>query len=258
MEEKKKQIPHGECPRKLNLNVPLLSTRRPFGVTDDHMLMLPISNTTSKDTCNMVPFSWERIPGEPKDKEQDDDLGNIDDVPQPPRPPPGWWQPQVMEELNSATVDQCSDYYDGICDADEENGHNERFSDAIDIFSLAESVDDDDIEVNCEATKDISSAISEPDGYNNISTNFIIQRFLPDAQALAEASVVNKKLPFPSSPYSYGSFSRGVSIRKSSYQSPKGCGLRSFFPWRMKPKPCSVKSPVCDAIAPIKSRSTDP
>ncbi|KAL0316426.1 UNVERIFIED_CONTAM: hypothetical protein Sradi_5520800 [Sesamum radiatum] len=255
MEENRIRILHGECPRKLNLSLPLLSTRRPFGVTDDHMLMMPISNTTSKDTSNMVPFSWERIPGEPKDKEQDDNFGNIDDVPQPPKPPPGRWQPPVMEELNSAmehVVDQCSDYYDGICDADGENSHNERFSDAIDIFSLAESVDDD-IEVNCEATKDRSCEIPEPDG----SANFIIQRFLPDAQALAEASVINKKLPFPSSPYSYGYFSRGVSIRRSSYHSPKGCGLRSFFPWRLKPKPCSVKSPVCDAIAPIKSRTSD-
>ncbi|KAI3447812.1 hypothetical protein Pfo_004477 [Paulownia fortunei] len=220
MEEDKKQILHGECPRKLNLNVPPLSTRRPFGVTTDKMLMLAISNTTSKDTTNMVPFSWERIPGEPKDKETNDNFGNID-LPPLPKPPPG------------RDVD----------DGEEEYGHNERFSDAIDIFSLAESVDD--MEANCKATNDRSSVILEPNGYH--SPNFIIQRFLPDAQALAEASVTNKELPLSSSPYANPSFSRAVSIRRS-YHSPKGCGLGSFFPWRMKPKPCSVKSPVCDTI----------
>lgn len=234
MEENKTQILHGECPRKLNLNVPPLSTRRPSGATSYKMLMLAKSNTT-----NMVPFSWERIPGEPKDKETNENFSNID-LPPPPKPPPCQWQPPLTKEVNIYGICDGSDVDYG----DKEYGHNERFSDAIDIFSLAESIDD--MEANCNVTNDRSSAIQEPNnGYH--SPNFIIQRFLPDAQALAEESVMNKKLPFSSSPRSDSSFSRDVSIKRS-HNSPKGCGLGSFFPWRMKPKPCSVKSPVCDSI----------
>ncbi|PIN22982.1 hypothetical protein CDL12_04292 [Handroanthus impetiginosus] len=224
MEEGKKRILQGECPRRLNLNVPLLSTR------PQRLLK---SNSISNDTSQMVPFSWERIPGEPKDKKENDDLGHFD-IPPPPKLPPARWQPHVTQETH---VDH-SDNTDG----EEEYGHNERFSGTIDIFSLAESIDD--MEPNLEATKDRSSTMSEPNGYP--SPSFIIQRFLPDAQALAEASVVNKNLSLSNSPYSSASFSRAISIRRS-YHSPKGCGLGSFFPWRIKHKPC-VKSPVCDTI----------
>lgn len=195
MEKDRKQILRG----KLNLDLPLLSTRRPYGISK---LMLPESTTTSN---NMVPFSWERIPGEPKDKEP-----NYIQEPRTPKPPPGRWQPPV-----------------------------ECLSDANDIFSLAESIvndDDDDggLDTSCRGEA----------AHDDLSPSFIIQRFLPDAQALAEASVANKNLPLSGS---NASFSRAVSIRRS-YGSPKGCGLGSFLPWRMKPKPCSVKSPVCDTI----------
>lgn len=180
----------------------------------------------------MVPFSWERIPGEPKDKKMNDDF----DLPPTPRPPPGWRQPPPPEEVSGGT-DQC----DG---GDDEYGHDGRYSDAIDIFSLAESIDDD-METDCKATKDRSSGMQTPNNDCG-SPSFIIQRFLPDAQALAEASVMNNKVSYSSSPESNCSFSRAVSIRRSNH-SLKGCGLGSFLPWRMRNKPC-VKSPVCDTI----------
>ncbi|KAH6824740.1 hypothetical protein C2S53_010815, partial [Perilla frutescens var. hirtella] len=212
MRENTNQIVHG----KLNLNVPPLSTRRAPGTT--------VNSGSRPEPANMVPFSWERIPGEPKDRAINENSGGIEWLP-PPKPPPGRWQPPPRGD------DECSD--------DEKNSPNEHFSDAIDIFSLAESVDD--VEGYCKATKDRSSAMMEASDHDAyFSPNFIIERFLPDAQALAEESVMNKKAPFSSSPRSdSASFSRAVSIGRSM----KGCGLSSFLPWKMKPKPCSVKSP---------------
>ncbi|GER26656.1 hypothetical protein STAS_02328 [Striga asiatica] len=209
MEQNKKQILHGECPGKLDLNVPPLSTRRPLS---NNMSTWPENSNSG----NMVPFLWERIPGEPKDKDANDDIA----LPPPPKPPPGWRPPPLSDD-------------------DKKCSRNERFSDAIDIFSLAESTYDDHVEIGCKkATKDRSSDMP----------SFIIERFLPDAQALAEASVINNKFPFLSSPdYIYHTrdyFSRGSHSRHS----PKGCGLGSIFPWRLKPKPCRVGSPVCDTI----------
>lgn len=220
MEEAKNQIVHG----KLNLNVPPLSTRRASGGT-------AISGSRL-DPANMVPFSWERVPGEPKDRPTN---GVGVNRPPPPKPPPARWRPSIR-------VDDLDLDLDGSGGGGgEENSHDDRFSDAIDIFSLAESVDD--VEGYCKATKDRSSAILEAHSDDYCSSNFIIERFLPDAQALAEESVMNKKPPFSDS----SSFSRAVSIGRS-HHTMKGCGLGSFLPWKMKPKSCKVKSPVCDTI----------
>ncbi|KAL8504887.1 hypothetical protein ACS0TY_016179 [Phlomoides rotata] len=227
MEENKNQFLH---PRKLNLNVPPLSTRRPSVDPRNGTLTLPISKS---DATNMVPFSWERIPGKPKDRKTNDDF----DLPPTPRPPPGWREPPPPPEEVGGGADQSNG-------GDDEYGHDDRFSDAIDIFSLAESMDDD-MEIDCKATKGRSSGIQTPNNEYG-SPSFIIERFLPDARALAEASVTNNLFSYSSSPESSSSFSRAVSIRRSNH-SFKGCGLGSFLPWRMKSKPC-VKSPVCDTI----------
>lgn len=218
MEENKNRIVHG----KLNLNVPPLSTRRVSGPTP--------SPGSMPEPANMVPFSWERVPGKPKNRPSNENSSPVSR----PKPPPGWRHPPPRVEKSGS----------GSGSNEEINSRNEHFSDAIDIFSLAESVDD--VEAYCQATKDRSSAMVEADsGY--VSSNFIIERFLPDAQALAEESVMNKKVPFSDSD-SDSSFSRVVSIRRSHPSSMKGCGLGSFLPWKMKPKACSVKSPVCDTI----------
>ncbi|KAL2541460.1 Uncharacterized protein Adt_02438 [Abeliophyllum distichum] len=177
-----------------------------------------------------VPFSWERTPGEPKDLETSDETSNID-VP-PPKLPPGRWQPP--QEATSYD-DGC----DGDVDDDDDYDKKDCFSDAnvIDIFSLAESIEDDKDKADDKFIMSMgtNSTVDEP--------NFIIQRFLPDAQALAAASVVHNKVHISSTYPSYPCLSRAVSVRRA-YPSLKGCGLGTLFRWGLKPKPCSVKSPV--------------
>lgn len=219
MEEYKKQVMLRNCPRKLDFNAPLISTRRPFRV------MLPANlENESRETHNGVPFSWERIPGEPKDMETGDDI----DVPPPKLPPGRWKSPQETTSYDDGCDGDVDDDYDN-----QDYRKKDCFSDAIDIFSLADSIeeDKDKPEDNVGMSIDRNSAVEveEP--------NFIIQRFLPDAQALAAASVVHKKVA------TYPSVSRAVSVRRA-YPSPKGCGLGTLFRWGLKPKLCGVKSPV--------------
>lgn len=261
MEEVKKQILHEEWPRQLNLNVPLLSTRRsPTGLSSSLAHTAP----TSMDATNMVPFSWERIPGEPKEMETD--RGSSFDATPPPKLPPGRWQPIPTEEAIYSTIvgsghaaNHCCQGSGSLCDdhGGVSSGIDCEYRDgeqccsyAIDIFSLGESTSGEDAEDNCRdgATEDRQSALGESNYNGCHSPNFMMQRFLPDAQAIAEASVMNKAPPLPSDASS--NFSRAVRIKRS-YDSPKGgcgLGLSSFFSWRMKHKPCSVKSPVCDTI----------
>ncbi|KAL2557942.1 uncharacterized protein Fot_02681 [Forsythia ovata] len=228
MEEYVKQVVLRDCPRKLDFDAPLLSTRRPFGIVPNNDMLPTNPDKTSQDTQNGVPFSWERIPGEPKDMETSE-TSSID-VP-PPKLPPGRWQPP--QEATS---------YDDGCDGDvDDDDYNKKdcFSDvnAIDIFSLAESIEDDKDKADDKFIMSMgtNSTVDEP--------NFIIQRFLPDAQALAAASVVHNKVHISSTYPSYPCVSRAVSVRRA-YPSPKGCGLGTLFRWGLKPKPCSVKIPV--------------
>lgn len=139
------------------------------------------------------------------------------DVP-PPKLPPGRWHPPKELAINRNDHDNVDDDYD----YDKFNQGN--FSDAIDIFSLSESIDIfETVGVNY---RDSSSAIQSP--------SFIIQRYLSDAEALAAA-----QLPVDTSNNYHVSRSVG-----QPYSSPKSCGLDIFFPWRMKHKLCGVKSPV--------------
>lgn len=203
------------CPRKLDLNAPFLSTRR---------IELPRLSTRrpSWDTCNRVPFSWEQTPGKPKGGLKTFDEEHIDVL--PPKLPPCRWHPPA--EL---AVDTRKDSNVGDTNNDQDRRLNEGdFSDAIDIFSLSESVDFFDRNVDDFDTRE-SSATQSP--------SFIIQRYLSDAKALAAAS----SAVIPASTSNNYHSSRTVG---QSYSSPKSCGLDIFFPWRMKHKLCGVKTPV--------------
>lgn len=216
-------------PRKLDLNAPFLSTRRPTITA----IELPHLNTRqpSWDTSNRVPFSWEQCPGKPKGGLKTHD--NLDvDVP-PPKLPPGRWHPSTHSAINRNDHYHDQNNVDDGCDGDvDDDEYQGNFSDAIDIFSLSESIDILETvgTVNFNGTREYSStAIHSP--------SFIIQRYLSDAKALAAASTA--QVPIDTS-NNYG-VSRTVG---QSYASPKSCGLDMLFPWRMKHKLCGVKSPV--------------
>lgn len=205
------------CPRKLDLNAPFLSTRR---------IELPrlSSRRPSWDTCNRVPFSWEQTPGKPKGGLKTYDEEHIHVLP-PKLPPCRWHPPAELENTHNDSHDSNSDPNDD---------HNRRcneedFSDAIDLFSLSESVDFFDRHVDDFDTRVSSTATQSP--------SFIIQRYLSDAEALAAAS--SAVIPASTSTNNHSSRTVG-----QSYSSPKSCGLHIFFPWRMKHKLCGVKTPV--------------
>ncbi|KAK9073045.1 hypothetical protein SSX86_007367 [Deinandra increscens subsp. villosa] len=213
-------------PRKLNLDAPLLSTRRPnsgSGSTTGH----PNSRSASWDSRNRVPFSWELTAGKPKDTgTQLTQLHHDFPVP-PPRPPPGR---KIVE----------SEYYDG----------DDDFSDAMDALSLSAAID---MVESAEMAKRGSNMLDgmELDSGGNQSPSFIIQRFLSDAKALA----VSSGLPIPKSINHQSDKCKPQMINAP----PKGCGLglEGLLPWRTKHKhkqPCGVKSPVRVTSASVKSQ----
>ena len=57
---------HSKRHRKLNLNAPIMSTRRFGSVVADTSSSLG----TFQNTSERVPFSWEKEPGKPKDTER--------------------------------------------------------------------------------------------------------------------------------------------------------------------------------------------
>ncbi|KAD6120338.1 hypothetical protein R6Q59_026365 [Mikania micrantha] len=149
--------PAPKHPRTLNLDAPLLSTRRPNGSTTHP--------AASWDSRNRVPFSWELTAGRPKDT----GIQFHDEFPvPPPRPPPG--RKLVEHE------------YDG----------DDDFSDAMDTFSLSAAID---MVESAEMAKRNCNMLDgmELDAGGNQSPSFIIQRFLSDAKALA----VSSGLPIP-------------------------------------------------------------
>uniref|UniRef100_A0A5B7BQT0 Uncharacterized protein n=1 Tax=Davidia involucrata TaxID=16924 RepID=A0A5B7BQT0_DAVIN len=233
MEEKEGTTMRRNCPKKLDLNLPLLSTRRPNGITSVEMSSTN-SPGVSSDVCNRIPFSWELTPGKPKDMDTND---THDTVVPPPKLPPGRCFPPV-EAIKMDHGDQHRRHDDGcdgdVDDDDDDDDTDDFFSYAIDMLSLYESIDIVDTagEVNLER--------EECSG--NQSPNFMIRRFLPDATALAASSALTVSRNLNN--YHEGYVSRTVGESNSS---SKGCGFDIFFPWSMKHKPCGVKSPVREA-----------
>ncbi|KAJ1419310.1 hypothetical protein SESBI_15267 [Sesbania bispinosa] len=159
-------------PRKLNLNAPLLSTRRLGSVVKDTSCSAS-SLGTAQNTSERVPFSWEKAP----------------------------------EALD-------------IVQKRSENAHSDN-------------------------NEGLKLKLAESNGYQ--SPTYMINRFLPDATALAAASTLH----FPSNldgkvcdTCNYQECYHSGSARHSYASSPKGCGLELLFPWRMKHKLCSMDSPV--------------
>ncbi|KAK6943195.1 Protein of unknown function DUF688 [Dillenia turbinata] len=222
---------------KLDFNAPLLSTRRIGGVSS-----LSISSSTKggialQDASNRIPFSWELAPGRPKDSGISD--SQVEDFPPPKLPPNRWHLP------NTANMDNEQD--EG-CEGDaEEEDENDVFSDAMDMFSLFDSLE---VNESYEKKNGLDSLSLENAGSSGShSPNFMIQRFLPAAAALAASHAMTisrnlnrrSQLPHPSE---YHEECDSQSIGKMCSSSPVGCGLAKFFPWRTKHKLCGMKSLV--------------
>ena len=241
MGDQEKRAIDTTCPRKLDYNAPFLSTRRPSGATN-----LQLSQTSSKDVCRemseRVPFSWEQTSGKPKNLET---IDTHDMVLPPLKLPPGrLHRPKETFKVNNSDGFRSDD--DG-CDGDveDDDDDDDALSDAIDMFSLSGS----NFIENFNQVDWLGGINSEIEHSSAQSPSFMIQRFLPDATALAAASSslvisknLNKRIP------------QTNNYRERSYvSSPKGCGIDMFFPWRVKHKPCGVKSPVRQASLNAKT-----
>ena len=270
-EELEKQEAMGsKYTRKLNFNAPLLSTRRIGGYTGEDQQSCTNSSqgvfgTKSDDR---IPFSWELAPGKPKkDLERSTD---IDEVYTPrPRPPPCLWHPAIESMNDDYPHDDNNDAIDDVndcCDVDidfdfdvdvdvavaVDVDDDAAFSDAMDdVFSLSEAID---IVTKAEKVHELDSLkLKLEESRGSESPNFIIRRFLPDATALAAASSglafnsmsFNKRPSLPRQCNCPETCEFHPVIRQSSsYASPKGCGLETLFPWRMKRKLCGIKNPI--------------
>ncbi|XVE76605.1 hypothetical protein DITRI_Ditri12bG0186400 [Diplodiscus trichospermus] len=262
-------------PRKLNFDAPLLSTRRTgAGSHISDKLFRTNSLVGWKDSSDGIPFCWEQAPGKPKNLEISN---NIDDAETPrPKPPPSRWIPP--KEANTGDQDQAFPdlfhNHDDGCDADvddyDDDGNADVFSDAMEVLSLTEAMDivekAEKFHGSSEGLKSRSLEPSDLDGLNLESLghsdcpspNFIIERFLPDATALAAASALNlskTKLPYLCN-YSGQSPCASQAVIKRPFSSPKRCGLEMFLPWRMKHKLCGVKCPIKERASNIVQPET--
>ncbi|KAH7523893.1 hypothetical protein FEM48_Zijuj06G0060400 [Ziziphus jujuba var. spinosa] len=250
--EREETMEQNHPSRTLNFNAPLLSTRR-LG-NPPTTLQISCTNLASRNTSSSdrIPFSWEQAPGKPKDFDTRDD--HDQETTPPPKLPPSWWRPPPIQSTEKGHQNYyCDDGFDGDVDIDDNElddiGDVDVFSDAIDVFSLSEAIDIVEKSQKMDAVDGLKLKLAECRG--EVTPNFIIQRFLPDATALAASSSAlsiskNGGLNYEEeeeASYSESSSGRAV-MRRQSYSPPKGCGLELLFPWRMKHKLCGVKSPV--------------
>ncbi|KMT12380.1 hypothetical protein BVRB_5g103130 [Beta vulgaris subsp. vulgaris] len=216
-------------PRRLDLDAPLMSARRCNIMS---ITSIEFARTNSlHGSCGRVPFSWEQSPGKPKDAITRENLIESDKALPLPKPPVIRWQEDDNE------------------DCGQKNGDDGSFSDAIDLFSLAGSL-------NTSERLDLESDFNGDNG--SLSPNFMIQRFLPAATALAASSIsalaTNNDNNNSSSTnnlmevYSSSNYIREGScvpkVTGEAFSTSKGCGFQVFFPWRPKHRICGVKSPV--------------
>ncbi|KAK9699178.1 hypothetical protein RND81_08G157700 [Saponaria officinalis] len=215
-------------PSKLDLNAPLLSARRSNIAA---MSSLEITRSGSLNgSCHRVPFLWEQTPGKPKDSAVVEDSG----LPLP-KPPPVSWQSErdTSDELEEREYD------------DSDDG---GFSDAIDLFSLAGSLNTASERLEEE---DDDNETDNDDKNEMLSPSFMIERFLPAATALAASSLSalagDKQVKPMCGSTRIVTTKEGSCVPKvarKTYSSPKKCGLEMLFPWRVKHRVCGIKSPV--------------
>ncbi|OUZ99147.1 Protein of unknown function DUF688 [Macleaya cordata] len=226
-----------KCPRKLNFNAPILSTRRRIRTTN-------IDADRADTSCNneRVPFSWEEVPGTPKGTFRED--FHVYDKPTPKLPPGRSFSPNETGGA-CAGAGAGDSGGGGGCDGDSDDT-----SDGIDVHSLS-SLDVEPAESIYRRLDSLDLEIIE--GSSNQSPNFIIRRFLPAANALA-FSYANSTNMVPHSQTQTEECGSRSSIGER-YSEPKACGIEHFFPWRKKLTPCGLKSPVRGGFPIMKLNS---
>lgn len=253
-------------PRKLDLNKPLLSTKKlSIVVSGTSCASTSVGKTVKNNTCyeERVPFSWERTAGKPKDVAGDH---NEEETPRL-RLPPCLWHPPNEEPISDNEADKGNDHHedqDGcVEDVEDDNDVDEMFesdllSDAMEVVSLSDALD---IVQKTErarrksANEGLRLKLEEDSNNNNgnESPNYLIKRFLPDATALAASSTLHLSKNMI--------MENKICDSSGSYldayvTTPKGCGLEVLFPWRLKHKLCAMKSPVlpCSSISMQKQQ----
>lgn len=132
----------------------------------------------------------------------------------------------------------------------------------MDVFSLSEAIDivekaekahkfSDELKLKQLKYEEEEEEERSNSGCNyKLSSNFMMERFLPDATALAASSVLKLKLNH------HGLSPQRVARRRQPFSPPEGCGLDVLFPWRTKHQLCGVKSPVRHGGRSLKSTSS--
>ncbi|KAE9622250.1 hypothetical protein Lal_00033060 [Lupinus albus] len=258
-------------PRKLNLNAPLLSTRR-LGCSF-------VADTSCRVQNTRVPFSWEQSPGKPKDMERSNSVDD-GDTPRLRLPPCRWHRLKEAVEADidngKQATDECivsntdsdlevfghnlihgnfeppvfqptvmTDYVkqrflefdqDDGCDGDDDDDDKKNgvSSNATDVLSLSEALDIVQLteKVHSESNDELRLKLAECNG--DQSPAYMINRFLPDATALAASSSINFS----------NDFNKKMIDTASYASSSKGCCPEIFFPWCMKHKLCAIKSHI--------------
>lgn len=238
-------------PRMLDLNAPLLSTRRSATTK-----LESLRTNSSRVSCERVPFSWEQSPGKPKDTIRGESF-RYEDLPLAKPPPIRWREETYTNGCDDTNIVDNDDHgNEGGHDNEAVNSNNNNynddgFSDGLDLFSLAPSLYPSE-------RLDMDSARGDTDLESNIggnngssSPNFMIQRFLPAATALAASSLSDlnaNKHPMCRYPSNNDITSMEGScvprVAGQVFSTSKGCGFELLFPWRAKHRLSNIKSLV--------------
>lgn len=297
MEEEQPTMTNQKTFKKLNLNIPLLSVRRHAGSSWHHFESSSIISrrglSRPETNSSRVPFSWEQVPGKPKPAAgcgRCELCSDADHVPPRPKPPPGRRHHHDHPDAASGSVlnklehpDQaggCCSLRDPSCCSISNSNNIDAVGDGsvtevVDTLSLSEAIDI--LEKSDTLHQLDASKLKMVEAAGSLSPSFMINRFLPDANALAaeyessfqsrndlhadcslmmskEDAVIDHIIrDSPSRPSSHKS--KAYSRFLTSHQQPnnpattttmKVCGLENIFSWRMKHRQlCGVnKSPV--------------
>lgn len=133
---------------------------------------------------------------------------------------------------------------------------HQRDRDTVDVLSLTQAIDMVEQPKDSLTESDDGTSGGDSNGYltmestersEEMSPSYIIERFLPDAAALA--AVTSAASQRRKNKLSYLS----TTVRQSCF-SPKACGLHMLLPWSTKHRICGVKN----AFSPISQVNLQP